>query len=76
MLCYNPGGVDLGGTLRIAGESWRVKETLTDYPVHGASSAATAGGSGQLFFVLADREALVAVDTLQLERLCLQRQQH
>ena len=66
VLCYNPGGVDLGDTLRIAGESWRVKEILTDYPVHGASFAATAGGSGQLFFVLADREALVAVDTLQL----------
>ena len=65
VLCYNPGGVDLGDTLRIAGESWRVKETLTDYPVHGASFAATAGGSGQLFFVLADREALAAVDTLQ-----------
>ena len=65
VLCYNPGGVDLGDILRIAGESWRVKETLTDYPVHGASFAATAGGSGQLFFVLADREALVAVDTLQ-----------
>lgn len=65
VLCYNPGGVDLGDTLRIAGESWRVKETLTDYPVHGAGFAATAGGSGQLFFVLADREALAAVDTLQ-----------
>ena len=65
VLCYNPGGVDLGDTLRIAGESWRVKEILTDYPVHGASFAATAGGSGQLFFVLADREALVAMDTLQ-----------
>lgn len=66
VLCYNPGGVDLGDTLRIAGESWRVKETLTDYPVHGASFAATVGGSGQLFFVLADREALAAMDTLQL----------
>lgn len=66
VLCYNPGGVDLGDTLRIAGESWRVKETLTDYPVHGASFAATVGGSGQLFFVLADRETLAAVDTLQL----------
>ena len=65
VLCYNPGNVDLGDTLRIAGESWRVKETLTDYPVHGASFAATAGGSGQLFFVLADREALAAMDTLQ-----------
>ena len=31
-------------------------------PVHGARFAAMAGGSGQLFFVLADREALVAVD--------------
>ena len=66
VLCYNPGDVPLGDTLRIAGKSWRVKEILTDYPVHGASFAATAGGSGQLFFVLADREALVAVDTLQL----------
>ena len=66
VLCYNPGNVDLGDTLRIAGESWRVKEILTDYPVHGASFAATAGGSGQLFFVLADREALAAMDTLQL----------
>ena len=29
VLCYNPGNVALGDTLRIAGESWRVKETLT-----------------------------------------------
>lgn len=67
VLCYNPGNVSLGDTLEIDGKSWRIKVTLTEYPMQGPSFMAAAGGSETIFFVLADRETLAAIDALQYE---------
>ena len=67
VLCYNPGNASLGDTLEIDGKSWRIKETLTEYPMQGPSFMAAAGGSETIFFVLADRETLAAIDALQYE---------
>lgn len=49
VLCYNPGNASLGDTLEIDGKSWRIKETLTEYPIQGPSFMAAAGKRDNLF---------------------------
>lgn len=64
VLCYDPSGALQGDTLKIAGKSWRVKETLADYPIGSVSMNIT---TRDLFVVLADRQTLAEVDALQYD---------
>lgn len=64
VLCYDPSGALQGDTLKIVGKSWRVKETLADYPIGSVSMNIT---TRDLFVVLADRQTLAEVDALQYD---------